>query len=103
MQPMFSGPFPLVMAGLKREARLRVHPGHPRLCCGQGVDARDKPGHDALENPDFIRCIMSQTLRSALLRASRRMAASHTLRPSFEMLAPQASQDEVGETWPHSE
>jgi hypothetical protein len=39
-----------VMAGLKREARLRVRPGHPRLCCGQDVDARDfartSPGHN---------------------------------------------------------
>jgi hypothetical protein len=36
------------MAGLKREARLRadVPAIHVFLCCGQDVDARDKPGHD---------------------------------------------------------
>jgi hypothetical protein len=39
-----------VMAGQKREARLRARcPGHPRLSSRQkkkDVDARDKPGHD---------------------------------------------------------
>jgi hypothetical protein len=32
-----------VVAGLKREARLRVRPGHPRLGRSKDVDARDKP------------------------------------------------------------
>jgi len=38
-----------VMSGQKREARLRVRcPGHPRLSYAreEGVDGRDKPGHD---------------------------------------------------------
>src|SRR3954463_5431502 len=33
----------------------RVYPGHPRLCRAKDVDARDKPGHDALENTRFHR------------------------------------------------
>jgi hypothetical protein len=38
-----------VMAGQKREARLRARcPGHPRLFPSQDVDARGKPGHDEL-------------------------------------------------------
>ncbi|HTF76586.1 MAG TPA: hypothetical protein VK620_20035, partial [Bradyrhizobium sp.] len=44
-----------VMAGQKREARLRARcPGHPRLSCflllrRKDVDARDKPGHDEFQ------------------------------------------------------
>src|ERR1700738_723856 len=42
-----------------------------------------------------VRAISSLILRSAPLRASRRMNASHVLSPSFETLASQAPQDEV--------
>jgi hypothetical protein len=34
------------MPGLKREAWLRVRPGHPRLGRTKDVDGRDQPGHD---------------------------------------------------------
>jgi hypothetical protein len=42
-----------VMAGQKREARLRAGcPGHPRLSClrEEDVDARHKAGHDELNS-----------------------------------------------------
>jgi hypothetical protein len=42
--------------------------------------------------------ISALILRSGLLAASRRMAASPLLHPSFETLASQAPQDEVGDT-----
>ena len=52
-------------------------PGHPRLPCSNAAKTwmpGTRPGMTSFATEtDFIGCFLSQTLRSALLRASRRM------------------------------